>query len=70
LQAELAATTTLLAACQADAATQIMAEAAKDPVLWALVVWAALSVLVWGWRLSWYLCGFRSAFPLDRYNLK
>jgi hypothetical protein len=47
-----------------------MAEAVKDPLLWSLVVWAALSVLVWGWRLSWYLCGFRSAFPLDRYTPK
>jgi hypothetical protein len=68
LQGELAGANSLLAACQADAAQQLLREAVEDPLLWALVAWAALSVLVWLWRLGWMLCGFTTAFPLDRYS--
>jgi hypothetical protein len=63
LQGELAGANSLLAA----AAQQLLREAVEDPLLWALVAWAALSILVWMWWLSWMLCGFTTAFPLDRY---
>jgi hypothetical protein len=55
-----------LAACQSDLARELVELAAKDPALWTLVALTAMSAIIWCWRMSWYLCGYQSAFPPDR----
>jgi hypothetical protein len=66
LEAQLAATSALLAVCQSDALRELAELAVKDPVLWGLVAWAGLSILLWVWRMGWYLSRYHGAFPVDR----
>jgi hypothetical protein len=72
LQAQLGLCSVALAACQSDVAKEVAELLVKEPAMWTLVALVAAGLLLWFWRVVWYVRGYQAAFPPDRYsyNLK